>query len=82
MAAGVSLGQVLGGGGGRGIESFPGEGFLHIRRNQATKHGFELAREATDKLTAAQDRLSNDLRVHFCWRNARSCLDPSTRFVA
>ena len=65
MATGANLGQALGGGGGRGIGSSPGERLLQIRRNQATKHSIELSKQAAEKLNTAQDRLNNELRVKF-----------------
>lgn len=64
MAAGVNVGQAIGGGGGRGRLS-PGERLLQIRRNQMTKQSIQLAQQAAEKLNVAQDRLSNDLRVNF-----------------
>jgi hypothetical protein len=65
MAGGANLGQAIGGRGGRGIGQSPGERLLQIRRNQATKQSIEMATEAADKLNTAQNRLNNDLRVHF-----------------
>jgi hypothetical protein len=62
MAGGANIGQAIGGGGGRGFGTSPGERMLQIKRNQETKKSIEQARLACEILVTGQKRIPDELR--------------------